>query len=167
MSKTETLRLSAAASSAQRLEQLSGQIEDLRQARHQSVEDLAAKLEPLAQAMAALSDETKTTLAEIQQRTREQGDRFTGQMNEATRAWNQATERAEKAASTLLCAERRLEWSHYVLAGVTGLVTAALVSVFWLWVAPPKSPEVVLDPKAVAEVLKPAVIEALKPSRRR
>lgn len=167
MSKTETLRQSAAASSVQRLEQLSGQIEDLRQARHQSVDELAAALEPLAQAMAELVDETKSSLAEIQQRAREQGERFTGQISEATQAWNQASARAEKAASTLLLAERRLQWSHYALAGVTGLVTAALVSVFWLWVAPPKTPPVMLDAKVVAEQLKPAVIEALKPSRRK
>jgi hypothetical protein len=167
MSKTETLRLSAAASSAQRLEQLSGQIEHLRQARHQSVEDLAATLEPLAQAMAALADETKQTLAEIERRTREQGETFAGQMNEATRSWNQAAERAEQAGARLERAGQRLEWSHYALAGVTGLVTAALVSGFWLWVAPPTSPDVKLNPQAVAELLKPAVIEALKPSKRK
>lgn len=165
MSKTETLRLSAAASSAQRLEQLSGQIEDLRQAKHQSVEELAAALEPLAQAMAALADETKTTLAEIQQKAREQGEKFTGQMNEATQSWNQAAAQAAQAGARLESAGQRLEWSHYVLAGVTGLLTAGLVSVFWLWVAPPKSPEITLDPKAVAAHLKPAVIEALKPSK--
>jgi hypothetical protein len=167
MSKTETLRLSAAASSAQRLEQLSGQIEDLRQARHQSVEDLAAKLEPLAQAMAALVDETKSTLAEIQGKAREQGETFTGQMNEAARSWNQAAEHAAQAGTRLELAGQRLEWRHYALAGMTGLISAALVSVFWLWVAPPRSPDVKLDPQAVAELLKPAVIEALKPSKRK
>jgi chromosome segregation ATPase len=167
MSKTETLRLSAAASSAQRLEQLSGQIEDLRQARHQSVEELAAALEPLAQAMAALVDETKSTLAEIQHKAQEQGEKFTAQMNTAAENWNRAAERAEQAGLRLQQAGQGLRWRHYALAGVTGLVTAALVSVFWLWVAPPKSPEVVLNAKGVAEQLKPAVIEALKPSRRK
>lgn len=59
-----------------------------------------------------------------------------------------------------------MEWRHYGLAVVTGLVTAALVSGFWLWLAPPKVQNM-LDAQAVAEYLKPAVIEALKPSRGR
>jgi hypothetical protein len=46
------------------------------------------------------------------------------------------------------------------------MVTAALVSGFWLWLAPPKVQNM-LDAQAVAEYLKPAVIEALKPSRGR
>ena len=52
------------------------------------------------------------------------------------------------------------------LAMVTGLTTAALVSAFWLWLAPP-TVQNQLDPKAVAEYLKPAVIAALKPSKGR
>jgi hypothetical protein len=55
-----------------------------------------------------------------------------------------------------------MEWTHYALAALTGALTAALVTVFWLWLAPP-----VLDAQAVAEHLTPAVIEALKPSRGR
>jgi membrane-associated phospholipid phosphatase len=30
-----------------------------------------------------------------------------------------------------------MEWQHYGLAVMTGLITAALVSAFWLWLAPP------------------------------
>mgnify|MGYP006205405101 CR=1 FL=1 len=51
MSKTETLRQSAAASNETRLERLASQIESVRQSRHQNAEELAATLEPLAQAM--------------------------------------------------------------------------------------------------------------------
>jgi membrane-associated phospholipid phosphatase len=57
-----------------------------------------------------------------------------------------------------------MEWRHYALAVMTGLITAALVSAFWLWLAPP-TVQNQLDPKAVAEYLQPAVIEALKHSK--
>ena len=57
-----------------------------------------------------------------------------------------------------------MEWTHYALTVGTALATAVLVSVFWLWLNPP-TVQNQLDAKAVAEYLKPAVIEALKPSR--
>ncbi|SIR91771.1 hypothetical protein SAMN05880566_1451, partial [Janthinobacterium sp. TND4EL3] len=49
-------------------------------------------------------------------------------------------------------------------AVMTGLVTAALVSAFWLWLKPPIIQNT-LDAEAVAEYLKPAVTEALKRSK--
>lgn len=166
MSKTETLRQSAAASNETRLERLASQIESLRQAKHQSAEDLAETLEPLAQAMAALADETRQTLAEIDRKSREQGETFSAQVKEAASSWKAAAAEAQKAAEAMNQAGRRMEWRHYGLAMVTGLVTAALVSGFWLWLAPPKVQNL-LDAQAVAQYLKPAVIEALKPSRGR
>ena len=59
MSKTETARQLNAAATAQRLSTVAAQIETLRQAKQQSAEELAATLEPLAQAMATLVDETR------------------------------------------------------------------------------------------------------------
>lgn len=166
MSKTETLRQSAQASNEKRVERLASQIETARQAKHQSAEELAATLEPLAQAMAALTDETRQTLAEIERRSREQAETFTRQIAQSAQSYREAAAEAEKAAHSLDRAGSRLEWAHYALALMTGLSTAALVSVFWLWLAPP-SVQNTLDPKGVAEHLKPAVIEALKPSRGR
>lgn len=166
MSKTETLRQSAAASNETRLERLASQIEAVRQAKHQSAEDLAATLEPLAQAMAALADETRQTLAEIDRKSREQGETFKRQLSESVKGYKDAAAAASQAAESLNQAGQRMEWRHYGLAVVTGLVTAALVSGFWLWLVPPKVQNM-LDAQAVAEYLKPAVIEALKPSRGR
>ena len=134
MSKTETLRQSAAASNATRLEHLAEQMETLRQAKHQSAEDLAATLEPLAQAMAALTDETRQTLAEIERKSQEQGETFKRQLSESVESYKDAA--------------------------------AAAVTASWLFLAPP-SIQNQLDPQAVAEHLKPAVIEALKPSKGR
>lgn len=166
MSKTETLRQSAAATNAMRLEHLAEQMETLRQAKHQSVEDLATTLEPLAQAMAALTDETRKTLAEIERKSQEQGEEFSAQVSVAAKEWEAAAAEAQKAAEALNQAGQRMEWRHYGLAVVTGLITAVLVSGFWLFLAPP-SIQNQLDPLAVANHLKPAVIEALKPSRGR
>ena len=137
MSKTETLRQSAAALSATRVAQLASQVETLRQTRHQSAEELAATLEPLAQALASLTDETRDTLAEIETRTRQQGETFTRQLDTSAQSWRDAAAQAQKAADRLERAGRRLEWIHYAVVAMTGLITAALVSVFWLWVAPP------------------------------
>jgi chemotaxis protein histidine kinase CheA len=164
MSKTETLRQSALAANATRVEHLATQLETLRQASYRSAEDLAATLEPLAQALAALTDETRQTLAEIDRRSREQGEKFSGQIDSLAKDWKAAAVEAQSAADSLNRAGQRMEWSHYALAVGTALATAALVSAFWLWLAPP-TVQNQLDAKAVAEYLKPAVIEALKPSR--
>ena len=166
MSKTETLRQSAAASNETRLERLASQIEAVRQAKHQSAEDLAATLEPLAQAMAALADETRQTLAEIDRKSREQGETFSAQVSAAAKEWKAAAAEAQKAAEALNQAGQRMEWRHYLLAALVGMVTAAAVTASWLFLAPP-SIQNQLDPQAVAEHLKPAVIEALKPSKGR
>lgn len=164
MSKTETLRQSAAASNATRVEHLANQIESLRQAKAQSAEELAQTLEPLAQAMAALADETRQTLAEIDRKSREQGETFKRQLAESVKGYRQAAADASQAAESLSQAANRMEWRHYLLAGMVGMATAALVTLCWLWLAPP-TVQNTLDPRAVAEHLKPAVIEALKPSR--
>ena len=168
MSKTETLRQSAAASNAKRLAHLAHQIETVRQAKHQSVEDLASSLEPLAQAMAALTDETRQTLMLIEQRTREQAESFTSQLQEEVRTFREITAAARKAADKMQQSTQGLRWRHYALALVTGLVTAALVSGFWLWVAPPKVVNTVtLNAQAVADLLQPAMTAALKHSKGR
>src|ERR1051325_5584220 len=62
MSKAETLRQYAEGSTAARVAALVSQVETLRQAKHQSVEELAAALEPIAQAMAKLTDDTQAAL---------------------------------------------------------------------------------------------------------
>ena len=166
MSKTETLRQSALATNETRLERLASQIETVRQTSYRSAEDLAATLEPLAQALAALTDETRQTLAEIDRKSREQGETFKRQLSESVKGYKEAAAQASQAADSLNQAGQRMEWRHYALALLTGLVTAVLVSVFWLWLAPP-TVQNQLDAKAVADHLKPAVIEALKPSRGR
>jgi hypothetical protein len=163
MTKSETLKQLAAASNAARLAELGKQIEHVRQTKLESAEQLASTLEPLAQAMAALTDETRQTLVEILRQSREQGERFQEQVQSAERTWQVAAVKTQQAAERMHLAGRRMESTHYLLALATGLITAMLVSAFWLWLAPPTVLNQ-LDAKAVAEHLK-SEIAAVKRSK--
>ena len=161
MSKAETLRQSAIDKNKSNLEQLAEQVQTIRDAKAQSVEELSAMLEPLAQALATLSSEAAETLRGIELATRTASGDYQRQINAANDSLGRATAATTQATAALRRAASSLSWGHYSLAMVTGLVTAALVSGFWLWFRPPKV-ELPLDPKAVAEYLKPALVEAMK-----
>jgi DNA anti-recombination protein RmuC len=137
MTKSETLKQLAAASNLARLDKLGQQIEALHSARIESVEQLASMLEPLAQAMAALTDEARQTLTDVEQQSREQAERFKNQVEAATKALTQASTLAQQAASNMDAAARWTEWRHYLLAVMTGVMSGLLVSAFWLWQARP------------------------------
>jgi hypothetical protein len=163
MKKTETLRQLAASANEKSIADLGARIETLRVAKIESADQLASMLEPIAQAMAALTDETRCTLAEIEQKSREHSARFEREMMTAATAVQNAAAMANQSADRLNRAGLRMEWRHYLLAIATGVVTAGLVSAFWLWLAPPTVVNH-LDAAQVAEYLRPA-IEALKPSK--
>src|SRR5260364_295227 len=152
MSKTEILRQSAAVSNERRVERFANQIEMLRQADRQSVEEMAETREPLAKAMAALTDETPQKLAEIDRKSREQVETFNRQIQNSAKAWNNAAAEVKQAANSLNKEGERMEWTHYALTVLTGAVTAILVTAFWLWLAPPRiMNQIQLDPQTVAE----------------
>lgn len=114
--------------------------------------------------MAALTDETRQTLAEIDRKSREQGEKFSSQVSEAARALRDAAAAEQAAADQLSRAGQRLEVIHYVMTVTVGILSAGLVIGLWLLLAPPSIVNNQLDAEAVAQYLKPAVIEALKPS---
>jgi predicted membrane metal-binding protein len=87
MTKSETLKQLAAASNEARLDKLNQQIERLREAKLTSAEELATLLEPLAQAMAALTDETRASLEQVQEYNKEQSKQFLKQLENVTTAW--------------------------------------------------------------------------------
>lgn len=155
------LRQSAVEKSKANLEQLAEQVQTIREAKLQSVEEMSAMLEPLAQALASLSSEAGKTLSEIQKATQAANARFQSQMTNATASLSSLEASSTEATLDLKTAASRLGWGHYSLSVLTGLLTALLVSAFWLWHNPPMV-NTTLDPKLVAEVLKPALIEALK-----
>ena len=133
------------------------QIEALHTAKLESVAQLAAILEPLAQAMAALTDETRETLDAVQTRAKEEGERINVQIAFAAKVCQEAAMNAQRTAQHLDNAGRSLDLSHYAVAVTTGLVSATLASAFWLWRAPEPTVVNQLDPKLVAEYLGPAI----------
>ena len=138
MSKTETVQQLAAASNAARVQALNQQIESLRQAKLTSMEELAAMLEPLAQAMALLTEETAASLRKIErieQRSRDQSSQFNVQMEKALVSWKQAATAAKAAADQMDRAEENAALRGMVVAVLTGLTTGLLVSALWLWLA--------------------------------
>ena len=83
----------------------------------------------------------------------------------AAKNWKDAAAEAQTAAQTLDRAGQRMEWRHYLLAALVGMVTAGAVTASWLWLAPPTiENQITLDAQAVAEHLRAATAPP-KPSR--
>ena len=163
MRKTEIVKQLADNANKTALSDLGAQIGALHQAKLTNVEELAAILEPIAQAMAALTDETRQSLVQIEARGTEQAERIHQQIAAAATACETVVKQAQSTAQRLEAAGSRIEWSHYLVAMATGCVTALLVSAFWLWLAPPTVANNI-DPKEVANLLRP-VIAPSKPSK--
>ncbi|WP_371765224.1 hypothetical protein [Massilia sp.] len=105
--------------------------------------------------MAALTEESRETLAGVEQRCREQAANLQNQVDAATVALSRTSTIAQQAANDMDSAARRMEWRYYLLAVSTGLMSGLLVSAFWLLLAPSvmdaapsaKVPPVLLSPK--------------------
>jgi DNA repair exonuclease SbcCD ATPase subunit len=164
MSKTEMARQSAAANNEKRADELAQRMNQLTHDKHQSAEELASILEPLAQAMAALTEETRQTLASIERKAEQQAETFNQQIKNSARSYQEAAKEAQKASNNLHDAANRMQWTHYLMTMAVAVLSALLTSVFWLLLNPPTVNNLI-DSAAVAEHLKPAVIEALKRSR--
>jgi hypothetical protein len=82
---------------------------------------------------------------------------------EAAMELSRASAGAQQAAENLDRVGQWTEWRHYLLAVMTGMMSAMLVTAFWLWLAPPFVQNH-LDAKAVAEYLRPE-IAAVNPSK--
>ena len=158
------LRQSAIEKNKTNLEQLAEQVQTIRDAKAQSVEELSAMLEPLAKALASLSSDAAKTLVQIEEATRTAGVNFERQVKVANDSLEVAIRATSQATTVLQRAAGGLGWKHYGLTVVTGLLTAVLVSGFWLWFRPPITDNR-LDPNMVAEYLKPAMIEAMKTAK--
>jgi hypothetical protein len=165
MKKTEILKQSAEHANVQRIEHLASQIDALSFSKQQSAEALAATLEPLAQAMAALTDETRKTLADIQAESVRQGQEFKTLMDNTTHSWRVAAQESQSAAQNLQRAGNSLTLTHYMLTTAVGMLSATLVIALWLWLAP--RPRVEVDTQALAQALKEDMIVHLKPLKNR
>jgi hypothetical protein len=177
MSKTETLRQLTAVANAKHVERMTQQLETLRQTKAQSAEELAAILEPLAQAMAALTDETRATLAQLQQQSTQQvqtldtqsqallhqWERNPQELREAAMRLTQASDQLmQNSAQILHQAAWRLGWKHYALTIATGILAAVLTLGLWTWLSatpasgtPPSRPSVTAPRKPSSANSKP------------
>src|SRR5260363_136475 len=143
----------------------------LRQARN--AEQLAAEIEPLALSLATLAAETRQTLAEQQQASREQAATWSLHQQQAAETLKGAASSIEKSAQQLrkqseaaTQASRGLTWRLFLAAILSGTLAAGATSAFWLWLSPPEVKNtVMLDAQGVAEVLKPAIEDALRKRR--
>jgi hypothetical protein len=139
-------------------------ITKLRQARN--AEQMAAEIEPLAQSLAALADETRQSLAEMQETSHKQAIAWGQQQQKAAEALKSAGSSIEAAAQRLKAQAEAstdgLMWRFLAVAILTGAAAGGLTTGFWLWVQPPPPIQNQLDPQAMAEYLKPALVEALK-----
>jgi ABC-type transporter Mla subunit MlaD len=137
---------------------MAAKIEQVQQAKLQSAEELAAMLEPLAQAMAGLVDETRLTLRATNQTIHDCSQLQQQELGEISKKAQVMITAAEKAAEKLNEVSQNLERQNrrqmLISAVLGGLISAVLVSGFWLLLAPPKIQNV-LDPTAVVELLRP------------
>ena len=146
----------------------------LRQARN--VEQIADELEPLAVSLATLADQAQASIKSMEaaglQQAREWNSQQLSAANEVeaaaktvaqhVKALQQATASLKQTAGEVQQAQSGQLWTLAAVAGVSAILAAGLAIGLWLWLAPAPEVRNPLDAKAVAEYLKPAIVDALK-----
>ena len=146
----------------------------LRQARN--VEQIADELEPLAVSLATLADQAQASIKSMEaaglQQAREWNSQQLSAANEVeaaaktvaqhVKALQQATASLKQTAGEVQQAQSGQLWTLAAVAGVSAILAAGLAIGLWLWLAPAPQVRNQLDAKAVAEYLKPAILDALK-----
>ena len=146
----------------------------IRQARN--VEQIADELEPLARSLATLADQAQASIQNMEAAALQQAREWNSQQLSAAnaveaaaktvaqhvKALQQATASLRQTAGEVQRAHRNQLWTLATVAGVSAILAAALSIGLWLWLAPAPEVQNQLDPKAVAEYLKPAILDALK-----
>lgn len=106
-------------------------IERLKRARN--LDEVASEIEPLAQALAAISDETRRALVEQSEAHSVQAQAWAEQQKAATRALNQAAQQLQAAAEASMAAANGVRWRLTLLSVLTGAAAAGLTTVLSLW----------------------------------
>jgi Flp pilus assembly protein TadB len=146
----------------------------LRQARN--VEQIAEELEPLAVSLATLADQAQAGIKSMEAASLQQAREWNSQQMSAAnevaaaaknvaqhvKALQQATASLKQTAEEVQQAQNGQLWTLAAVAGVSAILAAGLAIGFWLWLAPAPQVQSSLDAKAVAEYLKPAIVEAIK-----
>jgi uncharacterized protein YdiU (UPF0061 family) len=146
----------------------------LRQARN--VEQIAEELEPLAVSLATLADQAQASIKNMEAASLQQAREWNSQQLSAAneveaaaktvaqhvKALQQATASLKQTAGEVQQAQSGQLWTLATVAGVSAILAAGLAIGLWLWLAPAPQAQNSLDAKAVAEYLKPAIVDALK-----
>lgn len=146
----------------------------LRQARN--VEQIAEELEPLAVSLATLADQAQSSIKALEVASFRQAQEWSSQQEIAAdavgtaaktvaqhvKALQQATASLKHTAEEVQQAQRGQFLTLATVAGVSAILAAALAIGLWLWLAPAPEVRNQLDAKAVADYLKPAIVDALK-----
>ena len=116
-------------------------------------DELAAEIEPLAQAMATLADDAREQIAGLQKASREQATAWSTAQTAAAAAWKTAAQDMRTAAQALRAASDQARetatisaaalttriWIVALTAALTPILVLAIAS--WIW----------LDPRVVAD----------------
>jgi len=82
------------------------------------------------------------------------------------KALTKATERLKETAEQVQRTQNSQLWTFTIMTGMSAILGAMLSIALWLWLEPTPHMRTplsnTLDPKAVAEILKPEILNALK-----
>lgn len=143
----------------------------LRQARN--VEQIAKELEPLAVSLATLADQAQASIRNIEAASLRQAREWSTQQMSAAHevmmaaeavgqhveALQRATASLEQIAGAVQQAQSSRLWTLAIVAGMSAILAAGLSIGLWLWLAPAPQVQNMLDAQAVAEYLRPAILE--------
>ena len=146
----------------------------LRHARN--VEQIAEEVEPLPVSLATLADQAQASIKNVEAASLQQAREWSSQQLSAAneveaaaktvaqhvKALQQATASLKQTAGEVQQAQRGQFLTLATVAGVSAILAAALSIGLWLWLAPAPEVRNQLDAKAVADYLKPAIVDALK-----
>jgi hypothetical protein len=153
MSLTAEMQSAAADKRTAAAQALARQIETVRSLKAESTETLAAQIEPLALALAALCDETRRTLEQVERTARENQQQTAASWGTAAKSWGAtiasfkiermelqaASERAAAAAQSLSKYRKSVTAKAWISAILTGALTATLLLTAYVAWQPPLS----------------------------
>ena len=137
MSKAEMVRQSAAAENERRIERLASATEALRQANIRNAEELAELIEPLAQAMATLTDEMRSEVRKTHADLRKSADAamVAAKLHrQEIEQIQRLTEDLSKGLENLI--QRTQGWQHWLMVAMTGASAGLAVGAFLVYLAP-------------------------------
>lgn len=109
-------------------------VERLKQARN--LNELAERVEPLAQALAALADDTRQTLTETQESLERQLEVTNQTTQQLSRTLNEASQKLAQSAREAQQASWSMTWKPLMIAVLSGIGSALALSVLSHWLQP-------------------------------